>query len=91
MRSVRYLPLLFVLLASVCVPMHTDVADRSKRPNIVVILVADMGYSDIGCYGGEIPTPNLDRLAQEGVRFTNAFPGTISSVVVDLDAPLPDD
>ncbi|HOB99093.1 MAG TPA: arylsulfatase [Verrucomicrobiota bacterium] len=40
------------------------------RPNIVVILVDDMGYSDIGCYGGEIRTPNLDRLARDGVRFT---------------------
>src|SRR6516162_8036708 len=42
----------------------------APRPNIVVILVDDMGYSDIGCYGGEIHTPNLDKLAQEGVRFT---------------------
>ena len=42
----------------------------ATRPNIVVILVDDMGYSDIGCYGGEIHTPNLDKLAQEGVRFT---------------------
>ena len=40
------------------------------RPNLVVILVDDMGYSDIGCYGGEIRTPNLDRLARAGVRFT---------------------
>lgn len=42
----------------------------SPRPNIVVILVDDMGYSDIGCYGGEIHTPNIDKLAREGVRFT---------------------
>lgn len=42
----------------------------ATRPNIVVILVDDMGYSDIGCYGGEINTPNLDKLAQGGVRFT---------------------
>ena len=40
------------------------------RPNIVVILVDDMGFSDLGCYGGEIPTPNLDRLAANGLRFT---------------------
>jgi arylsulfatase A-like enzyme len=40
------------------------------RPNIVVILVDDMGYSDIGCYGSEIRTPHLDRLASSGVRFT---------------------
>ncbi|HWX23130.1 MAG TPA: arylsulfatase [Candidatus Binatia bacterium] len=42
----------------------------APRPNIVVILVDDMGYSDIGCYGGEITTPNLDKLARGGVRFT---------------------
>ena len=43
------------------------------RPNIVVVLVDDMGFSDIGCYGGEIPTPNLDRLAAGGVRFTQFY------------------
>lgn len=40
------------------------------RPNIIVILADDMGYSDLGCYGGEIQTPNIDALAREGVRFT---------------------
>ncbi len=44
-----------------------------ERPNIVVILVDDMGYSDLGCYGGEIRTPNLDRLAAGGVRFTQFY------------------
>jgi arylsulfatase A-like enzyme len=43
------------------------------RPNIVVILADDMGYSDIGCYGGEISTPNIDRLAEGGLRFTQAY------------------
>jgi arylsulfatase A-like enzyme len=42
-------------------------------PNIVVVLADDMGFSDIGCYGGEIPTPNLDRLARRGVRFTQFY------------------
>lgn len=41
-----------------------------KRPNILVILADDMGYSDLGCYGGEIRTPNLDKLAAGGLRFT---------------------
>ena len=44
-----------------------------KQPNIVVILSDDMGFSDIGCYGGEIETPNLDRLAADGVRFTQFY------------------
>lgn len=46
-------------------------AATNARPNIVVILVDDMGFSDLGCYGSEIPTPNLDRLAAEGLRFTD--------------------
>ena len=48
-------------------------ATAASRPNIVVILVDDMGFSDIGCYGSEIRTPNLDRLAAEGVRFTQFY------------------
>ena len=40
------------------------------RPNIVLIMADDMGFSDIGCYGGEIHTPNLDRLAAQGMKFT---------------------
>lgn len=43
------------------------------RPNIVVILVDDMGFSDIGCYGGEIPTPNLDALAAGGLKFKQFY------------------
>jgi len=42
----------------------------AKRPNIIVILADDLGYSDIGPYGGEIDTPNLDRLANNGLRFS---------------------
>ena len=45
------------------------------RPNIVLIMGDDMGYSDIGCYGGEIHTPHLDRLAAEGVRFSQFYNG----------------
>jgi arylsulfatase A-like enzyme len=43
----------------------------TTQPNIVIVLADDLGYSDLGCYGGEIRTPNLDRLAAEGVRLTN--------------------
>ena len=49
----------------------TAMAQQGKQPNIVLIMVDDMGYSDLGCYGGEIPTPNLDNLAKQGVRFTH--------------------
>ena len=44
-----------------------------RRPNIILILADDLGYSDLGCYGGEIRTPNLDRLAQRGIRFTHFY------------------
>jgi arylsulfatase A-like enzyme len=44
-----------------------------NKPNILLILNDDMGYSDIGCYGGEIKTPNLDRLAENGVKFTQFY------------------
>ena len=46
---------------------------NSKKPNIVVILADDLGFSDLGCYGGEIRTPNLDALAKQGVRFTQTY------------------
>ncbi len=46
---------------------------KDKRPNIIVILADDLGYSDLGCYGGEIETPNLDRLAANGLRFSNFY------------------
>src|SRR5437879_7017024 len=45
----------------------------ADRPNIVVILSDDMGFSDLGCYGGEIATPNLDALAANGLRFTQFY------------------
>ena len=48
-------------------------AQRAARPNIIIIMSDDMGFSDIGCYGGEINTPNLDALAAGGVRFTQFY------------------
>lgn len=48
---------------------------QQKQPNVIVILADDMGFSDIGCYGGEIPTPNLDALAKNGIRLTQFYQG----------------
>ena len=45
----------------------------NTKPNILLILADDMGYSDLGCYGGEIETPNIDNLAEQGVRFTQFY------------------
>jgi len=47
--------------------------NQTERPNIMIIMTDDMGYSDLGCYGGEIETPNIDQLAQKGIRFTQMY------------------
>ena len=46
---------------------------KSKRPNIIILFADDMGYSDVGCFGGEIDTPHIDSLAAGGVRFTQFY------------------
>ena len=50
-----------------------SLADSSDPPNFLFVLVDDMGYSDLGCYGSEIGTPNLDALAAGGIRFTQFY------------------
>ena len=62
-----------VLAAVFAVTGDVAMSPASGRPNFVLIMADDMGYSDIGCFGGEIRTPNLDRLAAAGVRFTNFY------------------
>ncbi|UCH11801.1 MAG: arylsulfatase [Fidelibacterota bacterium] len=47
--------------------------EAANRPNIILIMADDMGFSDVGCYGGEIHTPNIDGLAADGIRFTNFY------------------
>lgn len=63
----------FFLWFSCKTNVEENKADHDTRPNIVLILADDMGYSDLGCYGGEINTPNIDSLAYNGVRFTNFY------------------
>ena len=48
-------------------------ATGDERPDLVVVMCDDMGFSDLGCYGGEVPTPHLDRLAREGLRFRGFY------------------
>jgi arylsulfatase A-like enzyme len=62
-------PFLLSLAALCCLPVST----RADQPNIIVILADDLGFSDIGCYGGEIDTPTLDGLAANGLRFTQFY------------------
>lgn len=60
-------------LALCCLWGTAGSAAEAPRPNIVIILVDDMGFSDVGCYGGEIETPHIDRLAAKGLRFTQFY------------------
>ena len=48
-------------------------AKSSERPNIVLIMADDLGYSDLGCYGGEMATPNIDKLSKAGMSFTQFY------------------
>lgn len=63
------------LIAMLCVVVGGGVFDaaQAKQPNIIVIMADDMGWSDLGCFGSEIATPNLDALATGGVRFTQFY------------------
>jgi arylsulfatase len=70
-RMYRLITLLAILAPCAAVPGAS--AAEPARPNIVVILSDDMGFSDLGCYGGEINTPNLDALAAGGLRFTQFY------------------
>jgi len=61
------------IFAAFTVPAIASAADTPRRPNIVIILADDMGFADMGSFGSEIKTPNLDSLAKDGVRFTNFY------------------
>lgn len=64
------------VLISLCLflaALHQPATAATPRPNIIIILCDDMGWSDLGCMGGEIQTPNLDRLAANGLRFTQFY------------------
>ena len=62
-----------LLIGSVACFASAGDIQAARRPNIVLIMADDMGYSDIGCYGGEIRTPNIDRLAAGGLRFSQFY------------------
>jgi arylsulfatase A-like enzyme len=67
---------LILLSLTLCFPtcnQGSGESEKDLRPNIILILADDMGYSDIGCYGGEISTPNLDALGENGIRFTQFY------------------
>jgi arylsulfatase A-like enzyme len=61
------------MVAALAAPVTASAADATRRPNIVIILGDDLGFADIGAFGSEIKTPNLDSLARDGVRFTSFY------------------
>lgn len=64
---------LVVAFAGVLIALACTRSALAEKPNIVVIMADDLGWSDLGCYGGEIKTPNLDALAERGVRFRRFY------------------
>ncbi len=73
MNALRQLPILLLPFLLAALPTAAAPRAQTTKPNIVVIMADDLGFSDIGCYGSEIRTPNLDRLAAEGARFTQFY------------------
>lgn len=80
MNKMKFLScFLIVIITAVCLlslkskTQHIAGKDKPKRPNIIVILADDLGYSDLGCYGGEINTPNINYLAQNGIRYRQFY------------------
>lgn len=70
LSAIRRRIVLFAAAVGLVVPV---VCAAQQPPNVVLILADDLGYSDLGCYGGEIDTPHLNQLAANGLRFTECY------------------
>ncbi|MEZ5996746.1 MAG: arylsulfatase [Hyphomonadaceae bacterium] len=92
-KSGRIATVVFSLLLAMfacAIPAGAAAQDQQRRPNFLVIVADDLGFSDVGAYGGEIRTPNIDRLARQGLRFVNYYVGpscspTRSMLMTGLD------
>jgi arylsulfatase A-like enzyme len=75
MKPTRILALTLSLTVTFIAAGFAEESETQRRPNIVVLLVDDLGWRDVGCYGGPVKTPTLDRLAAGGMRFTDFYSG----------------
>jgi arylsulfatase A-like enzyme len=75
MKPTKIMHLAIILAIAICIPIVSAQSPaRTKKPNVIIILTDDMGYGEISCYNkNQVPTPNIDRLAKEGVRFTDFY------------------
>src|SRR5215204_6134191 len=76
MKKITFIILPIAIVVFTAFTIHKQdeaLPGKDSRPNIIIILADDLGFSDIGCYGGEINTPNLNYLAANGVRFSNFY------------------
>src|SRR5258706_7129445 len=71
--SMHQIRAFWLIVVSLCVPSVGLPAPKPPLPNVVLIFCDDLGYADIGPYGSGNPTPNLNRLARDGVRFTDFY------------------
>ena len=75
-KNLQFSALGLALVSGITLPgckKSSESETNPVRPNILIIMADDLGYSDLGCYGGEIQTPNLDGLAEKGIRFTQFY------------------
>lgn len=70
MNQKKYIKIFYFLFLVVLFP---GCVPKNEKPNIILIMVDDMGFSDLGCYGSEISTPHIDKLSDNGLRFTNFY------------------
>ena len=72
-KTFNYIKILFsvVLVSKIMLSCTKQEKEITKKPNIVLIVADDLGFGDIGCYGGDVQTPNIDELSYKGIKFSS--------------------